>query len=124
MRSINTQRDSEEKRLLYLFPYSFFDSANGKLCAFYLEISHSFSMGSLYISIQRHFIASEKLVKKDTRWVMKDKCLIHLKFYFIRKLTTKKLCPFAIENLHPALHSKIAPEPLVACQILHNNSLR
>ena len=54
---------------------------------------------------------------------MKDKCSTCLKFHFIRKLTNKKLCPFTIENLHPAPHSKMAPEPLFAGQILHNNSL-
>ena len=54
---------------------------------------------------------------------MTDKCSNRLKFHFIRNLTKKKLCPYAIENLHPALHSKMAPEPLFACQILRNNRL-
>ena len=66
----DTQRDFEEERQLYLFPYSFFDSANGKLCPFYFEISRITTLlvwESVCISIQRHFIqASENLVKKDT----------------------------------------------------------
>ena len=49
---------------------------------------------SLCISIQRHFIASEKAVTKDTQPVMKDKCSTRLKFHFIGKLTKKKFCPF------------------------------
>ena len=70
---------------------------------------------SLCISIQRHFIASEKVVKKDTQRVTKDKCSTRLKCHVERKLTKKKLCPFAIENLHPPMHSKMALEPLFAC---------
>ena len=78
---------------------------------------------SLCISIQKHLIVSEKLVTKDKQRVMKDKCSTCLKFHFIRKLAKKKLCPFSIENLHLTPLSKMAPEPLFACQILHNNSL-
>ena len=69
-------------------------------------------------------MTSEKLVKKATRRVMKDKCLTCLKFHFTGKLTKKKLCPFAIENLNSALHFKMAPElALFAHNFLHNYSL-
>lgn len=41
------------------------------------------------------------------------KCSTRRKFHLNTKLTWKKLCPFTIGNLHPALHSKIVPEPIV-----------
>ena len=49
-------------------------------------------------------MTSEKLVKKATRRVMKEKCLTCLKFHFTGKLAKKKLCPFVIEDLNSALH--------------------
>ena len=51
----------------------------------------------LRISIQKYFIVSEKLVTKDTQPLMKDKCSTCLKLH-----------------LHPAPHSKMAPEPCPA----------
>lgn len=54
---------------------------------------------------------------------MKDRCSTCVKFHFTRKLTEKKLFPFAIENLNPPLHLKTAPEPLFVHQVLHSDSL-
>ena len=94
-----------------------------KTAGSYTEVNPFLVWENLCIGNQRHFNASEKLVKKDKQRVMKDKCSNCLIFHFIRKLTTKKLCPFAIENLNLPSHSKMAPGPLFEHQVLHNNSL-